>query len=81
MRRREFVTLLGVAAAWPLAARAQQGRIFRIGFVTWQSQVSENQLVYLREGLAQYGYVEGRNISLAAHFTDGNRERTQAVKA
>ena len=79
MRRREFVTLLGVAAAWPLATRAQQGRIFKIGFVTWQSQAAEDQLKYLREGLAQFGYVEGRNISLEAFFTDGDPERTRTV--
>jgi putative ABC transport system substrate-binding protein len=79
MRRREFILLAGGAATWPLAAHAQQGRHFKIGFVTWQSQVSENQLVYLREGLAQYGYVEGRNISLETFFTDGDQERTRAT--
>ena len=79
MRRREFVTLLGVAAASPLATRAQQGRIFKIGFVSWQSQAAEDQLKYLREGLAQFGYVEGRNVSLEAFFTDGDPERTRAA--
>ena len=79
MRRREFVTLLGGAAAWPLGARAQQGRIFKIGFVSWQSQFAEDQIRYLREGLAQFGYVEGRNISLEAFFTDGDPERTRAA--
>jgi putative ABC transport system substrate-binding protein len=78
MRRRQFVSLLGIAAAWPLAARAQ-GRIFRIGFVSWQAQAAEDQIKYLREGLAQFGYVEGRNISLEAFFTDGDPERTRAA--
>jgi putative ABC transport system substrate-binding protein len=78
MRRRQFVTLLSIAAAWPLAARAQ-GRIFRIGFVSWQAQAAEDQIKYLREGLAQFGYVEGRNISLEAFFTDGDPERTRAA--
>ena len=79
MRRRQFVTLLGGAAAWPLATRAQQGRIFKIGFVSWQAQSAEDQIKYLREGLAQFGYVEGRNISLEAFFTDGDPERTRAA--
>jgi ABC-type uncharacterized transport system substrate-binding protein len=79
MRRREFVTLLGGAAAWPLAARAQKGRIFKIGFVSWQAQSAEDQIRYLREGLAQHGYVEGRNINLEAFFTDGDPERTRAA--
>jgi putative ABC transport system substrate-binding protein len=79
MRRREFLGALAGATALPLAARAQQAKPARIGFVTWQSQAAEDQLKYLREGLAQYGYAEGRNLSLDARFTDGNRERTQAV--
>jgi putative ABC transport system substrate-binding protein len=79
MRRREFLGALAGATALPFAASAQLGRIFKIGFVTWQSQAAEDQLKYLREGLAQYGYAEGRNISLDARFTDGNREHTQAV--
>jgi putative ABC transport system substrate-binding protein len=79
MKRREFVTLLVVAAAWPLAARAQQSRIFKIGFVSWQAQSAGDQIKYLREGLAQFGYVEGRNISLEAFFTDGDPERTRAA--
>jgi putative ABC transport system substrate-binding protein len=79
MRRRDFLGALAGATALPFAASAQLGRIFKIGFVTWQSQAAEDQLKYLREGLAQYGYAEGRNISLDARFTDGNREHTQAV--
>ncbi|MBV8909041.1 MAG: ABC transporter substrate-binding protein, partial [Sphingomonas sp.] len=79
MRRREFVGLLGGTTLLPLAARAQQGRIFKIGFVSWQAQSSEDQLKYLREGLAQFGYVEGRNITLEALFTDGDPERTRAA--
>jgi putative ABC transport system substrate-binding protein len=79
MRRREFLGLVGGATILPHVARAQQGRIFKIGFVSWQAQSAEDQLKYLREGLAQFGYVEGRNISLEAFFTDGDPERTRAA--
>jgi putative ABC transport system substrate-binding protein len=79
MRRRDFLGLVGGAAMSPAAARAQQGRIFKIGFVSWQAQSAEDQMKYLREGLAQFGYVEGRNVSLEAFFTDGSQELTQAV--
>jgi putative tryptophan/tyrosine transport system substrate-binding protein len=80
MKRREFITLVGGgAAAWPLVAHAQQAKPARIGFVSWQAQSAEDQLKYLREGLVQLGYVEGRNISLETFFTDGDQERTRAV--
>jgi putative ABC transport system substrate-binding protein len=80
MKRREFIMLVGAAAAWsPLTVHAQQPKLARIGFVTWQSQAAEAQVKYLREGLAQFGYVEGRNLSLDTYFTDGNRERTQSI--
>ena len=64
MRRREFITLLGGAAAtWPLAARAQQPRkIHRIG-VLWHGANAEEEAIYLaalRQGLLDFGYVEGR---------------------
>lgn len=71
--------LAGGAAIWPLSAGAQQAKLARIGFVSWQSQNAKDQIKYLREGLAQFGYVEGRNISLDIHFTDGNRERTETA--
>ena len=79
MRRRQFMTLLGSAAAWPRAAHAQQPKVAKLGFVSWQSAAAADQIEYLRDGLARFGYVEGRNIDLETWFTDGNRERTQAV--
>jgi putative ABC transport system substrate-binding protein len=79
MRRREFIALAGAVAALPLAAHGQQGKIIKIGFVSWQAQSADDQIKYLREGLAQYGYVEGRNVSLETFFTDGDQERTRAA--
>src|ERR1700759_525009 len=78
MKRRDFIGATAVVGLWPLFARAQQTKPVRIGFVSWQAQ-SEDQLKYVREGLAQFGYVDGRNVSLEASFTDGDSERTRAV--
>jgi putative ABC transport system substrate-binding protein len=79
MKRREFITALTGLAALPLAARGQQTKIAKLGFVSWQSPAGEGQVEFLREGLTRLGYVEGRNIELETWFTDGNRERTQEV--
>ena len=65
MTRREFITLLGGAAAWPLAARAQQPatRTYRVGIV-WANTpiVSASRFATFRQGLHELGYVEGKNI-------------------
>jgi putative tryptophan/tyrosine transport system substrate-binding protein len=68
--RRTFLAALGGAAAWPLAAHAQQVRLWRIG-VLWHAASAEEEAVYLgalREGLADLGYIEGRNIVLENRF-------------
>jgi len=85
MKRREFITLLGGAAvAWPLAAQAQQPeRMRRIG-VLWHAASAEDEAVYLgalREGLAELGYVEGRNIVLENRFPAEQRERFISLAA
>src|SRR5262245_7233504 len=81
MRRRDVIIGLGSIAAIgarPALAPAQ-GRVVKIGFVTWGSQTVAARLDDLRAGLREYGYIEGTNLELEAHFTDGNRERTRAV--
>src|SRR3954471_14935818 len=71
MKRREFVTVLGAAAMWPLAAHAQQPRkMYRIG-VLWHGANAEEEAIYLaalRQGLDDFGYVEGQNVVLEMRF-------------
>jgi len=63
MKRRELITLLGAAAAWPLTARAQQtAKIARIGFLTSGMAVNPHLPEAFRRGLRDPGYVEGRNV-------------------
>jgi putative tryptophan/tyrosine transport system substrate-binding protein len=62
MRRREFITLIGGAAAWPLAARAQQHKMLRVGFVGMQPREAPHYANFLRR-MAELGYQEGRNFT------------------
>jgi putative tryptophan/tyrosine transport system substrate-binding protein len=85
MRRREFITLLGGAAAtWPLAARAQQLSPDRpiVGVLAPQSQAaSARNIEAFRKGLRDLGYVEGRNITLEIRYGDGLPERLPQLAA
>jgi putative ABC transport system substrate-binding protein len=80
--RREFLTLLGGAVAWPLAVRAQPSAMPMIGFLSSSSaQVSVKDLEAFRKGLSQTGYVEGRNVAIEFRWTEGREDRMPELAA
>jgi putative ABC transport system substrate-binding protein len=80
MQRREFIILLGGAAAWPLAAWAQLNRTYRIGILETIPQASNAaNFNALRQGLQQLGYVEGQNLVIEYRSADGHADRFQAL--
>jgi hypothetical protein len=83
IKRREFITLLGGAAAWPLAARAQQpGKVFRVGYVSpLASNSLPKRLDAFRVGLRDLGYEEGRNIVIEYRWADEHYERLPTLFA
>ena len=83
MKRRELITLLGGAAVvWPLAARAQQPKVYRVGFLLGASAESTASLLHaLREGLRERGYVEERNFTFLQRYADGRIDRLPELAA
>src|SRR5262249_61505356 len=83
MKRRAFISLLGGAAvAWPLAARAQQERVRRVGFLgAATSAVGGPWLSALVQRLGELGWTEGRNLQIDARWAEGRNDRATEIAA
>jgi len=84
VRRREFITLLGGAALWPFAARAQQPGRPIIGFLGSSSSGADNVtriIEHLRRGLGDSGFVEGHNLVVEYRWAEGRYERLPGLAA
>ena len=78
MRRREFITLVGGAAAWPLAARGQQAAMPVVGYLNVGAPPA-HLLAVFKQSLAEAGFVEGRNVAIETSSADGQYDRLPAL--
>jgi putative ABC transport system substrate-binding protein len=81
MRRREFITLAGIAAAWPLVASGQPKGIARLGVLLYSDPQSDPQMDAVRRRLSELGYVEGRNIAYEYRYAEGRLDRLPVLAA
>src|SRR5262249_22300693 len=82
MRRREFITLLGSATAWPIAALAQRPTIPVIGFLNSEAPKDYvPQMATFRRGLSEMGYVEGRNVAIEFRWAEQRNEQLSSLAA
>ena len=82
MKRREFITLLGgAAAAWPLEAQTQQAGVPRVGWLSFASPESSPALPFFQQGLADEGYVEGRNVTIEYRWARSRPELFPSLAA
>src|SRR5262245_54435778 len=82
IRRREFITLLGGAVAWPVTARAQQPGLPVIGFLRSTSSADSGHLVdAFRRGLTEVGFIEGRNVAIEQRWAERRNDRLPALVA